>query len=247
MKIDDHILAILSRAETNGSALVLPGQLDRKDYTQANKVLEAAGGAWVRKAKAHIFDGSAAEAIEQVLLTGAIAKPQDFGEFFSPAPVADRVIDLAQLKRGMDMLEPNAGRGALASRALLAGCNVDCVEIQERNVEVLCSTPYRQVVHADFLTIEPIRRYPRVCMNPPFARQADITHVVHALNFLEPDGLLVSVMSAGLTYRDNKKTQDFRDLIRRRGGEIEALPEGAFRESGTMVRTVIVTIPGVRA
>jgi 16S rRNA G1207 methylase RsmC len=36
-------------------------------------------------------------------------------------------------------------------------------------------------------------------MNPPFARQADIHHVNHALKFLKPDGLLVSVMSAGVT------------------------------------------------
>jgi hypothetical protein len=52
------------------------------------------------------------------------------------------------------------------------------------------------------------------------------------------------VMSASVTFRDNKLTQDFRDLVRERGGDIEALPEGAFKDSGTMVRTVIVTIPG---
>lgn len=247
MRVDDHVLTILSRAETTGRALVLPGQLDRKDYVRVNKVLEAAGGKWASRNKAHLFDGSAADAIEQILLTGEIARPQDFGEFFSPAPVADRVIELARLKPGMDFLEPSAGRGALSSRALLAGCNVDCVETQERHVNILCSSPYRQVVHADFLTLEPVRRYSRIGMNPPFARQADIDHVLHALRFLEPGGLLVSVMAASVVWRDNQKTRDFRDLIGSRGGEIEALPEGAFRESGTMVRTVIVMIPEGRA
>jgi hypothetical protein len=35
--------------------------------------------------------------------------------------------------------------------------------------------------------------------------------------------------------------------VRARGGDIEALPDAAFKDSGTMVRTVIVTIPGSAA
>lgn len=73
--------------------------------------------------------------------------------------------------------------------------------------------------------------------------KADTKHVAHALRFLKPDGLLVSVMSASVTFRDNKLTADFRALIRERGGDIEALPEGSFKSSGTGVNTVIVTIP----
>jgi hypothetical protein len=33
------------------------------------------------------------------------------------------------------------------------------------------------------------------------------------------------------------------EIIKHVGGDIEALPEAAFKASGTMVRTVIVTIP----
>jgi hypothetical protein len=79
--------------------------------------------------------------------------------------------------------------------------------------------------------------------NPPFAKQADIVHVKHALKFLEPAGLLVSVMAGNVEFRDNKLTQDFRDLVEHRGGVIEALPDGSFKSSGTQVRTVLVTIP----
>jgi hypothetical protein len=50
-------------------------------------------------------------------------------------------------------------------------------------------------------------------------------------------------MAASVAFRDNRLTQDFRDLIRERGGDMEALPEGAFKASGTMVRSLIVTIP----
>ena len=95
----------------------------------------------------------------------------------------------------------------------------------------------------DFLAQSPDAIYDRVVMNPPFAKQADIKHILHALKFLKSDGLLVSVMAAGVLFRDNRLTTDFRDLINERGGNIEELPDGAFKESGTMVRTVIVTIP----
>ncbi len=54
MRVEDDVLAVLSRAETNGNALVLIGQLDRLMYERTNKVLEAAGGKWNRKAKAHM-------------------------------------------------------------------------------------------------------------------------------------------------------------------------------------------------
>jgi hypothetical protein len=52
MRVEDEVLAVLSRAETNGNALTLTGRLDRKMYERTNKVLEAAGGKWNRKAKA---------------------------------------------------------------------------------------------------------------------------------------------------------------------------------------------------
>ena len=99
------------------------------------------------------------------------------------------------------------------------------------------------VRHMDFLVQAPEASYDRVVMNPPFAKQADIKHVLHAFRFLKPSGLLVSVMAASVAFRDNKLTQEFRDLIRDRHGDIEALPDGAFKASGTMVRSVIVTLP----
>jgi hypothetical protein len=50
-------------------------------------------------------------------------------------------------------------------------------------------------------------------------------------------------MGAGVVFRENKLAVEFRALVEDRGGSIEALPEGSFKESGTMVNTVVVTIP----
>jgi type I restriction-modification system DNA methylase subunit len=79
-------------------------------------------------------------------------------------------------------------------------------------------------------------------MNPPFAKQADIRHVMHAMAFLAPQGRLVSVMASGVTFRTNALTENFRELMKAHNGTIEALPESTFAESGTNVNTVIVTM-----
>ena len=94
------------------------------------------------------------------------------------------------------------------------------------------------------MTVAPNACYDRIVANPPFLRQLDIKHIQHALHFLKPDGLLTSVMSASVSYRSNKLTTEFRELIAARNGSIEELPDGSFKESGTLARTVIVTIPG---
>jgi 16S rRNA G1207 methylase RsmC len=95
---------------------------------------------------------------------------------------------------------------------------------------------------ADFLGIQPDASYDRVVMNPPFAGQDDIRHVMHAFSFLKPNGRLVAIMSAGVLFRANKLTTAFRDLVADNSGAIEPLPDGSFRSSGTAVNTCIVTL-----
>lgn len=244
MQIDQVVLTVLSLATVSGNAVTLTGQLDRKLYERTNKVLEAAGGKWNRKAKAHIFDGDAADRMDQIILTGSVDIPKDEFEFFpTPDAVASRMFALADLKAGMRVLEPSAGRGNLIA-CIRGMCAVDCVEKMPANAAYLRGMEWLSAVQeSDFLTIDPVPIYDRVLMNPPFGRQSDIHHVCHALKFLKPGGVLVSVMSAGISFRQNKLTREFLDLVSMRGGMIEDLPEGAFKSSGTMVNTVIVVIP----
>ncbi len=245
MKIEDDVLAVLSRAEAAGNAVTLTGQLDRKLYERTNKALEAAGGKWSHKAKAHLFEADAADRIEQMLATGSIEVPKDEFNFFpSPPAVVARLLALADIRPGMRVLEPSAGKGAIAYACADAGAAVDCYELMEANFVALAGDArLGPVRHMDFLAQAAEPSYDRVVMNPPFLKQLDIKHVLHALKFVKPGGLLVSVMASSVTFRDNKLTQDFRDLVRARGGDIEALPDGSFKASGTNVNTVIVTIP----
>ena len=246
MQIDNDVLAVLSRAATDGNALVISEKLDRQMYIRTNKALEAAGGRWNRKTRAHLFDDDAATRIDQMLLTGRVEVPKDEFNFFpTPSAVVRRLMEIADIRPGMRVLEPQAGRGEIAFACVDAGGIVDGCELMKSNFEFLAgSGRLNSVRHMDFLEVPPTPIYDRICMNPPFLKQADIRHVRHALGFLKPSGLLTSVMSASVTFRDNRLTQDFRDLIRAHGGDIEALPEGAFKASGTLANTIIATIPG---
>ncbi|QRY31205.1 class I SAM-dependent methyltransferase [Variovorax sp. PDNC026] len=243
-RIDSAVLAVIERADTSGNALRLVGQLDRKTYTAVNGVLEAVGGRWDRKAKAHLFSCDADDALEQILLTGEVlttkTKQQEFGFFETPDAIARRAVAAAQLQPGALVLEPSAGHGAIARLLRAAGATVRCIEFLPENVSELVSQGF-DVQEADFLTVAPTAIYDRVVMNPPFAKHADIKHVTHTLQFLKPGGRLTSIMSNGPTFRTDRRTVEFNDLIRSLGGTVEQLPEGAFKASGTMVNTIMVT------
>lgn len=246
MKIANDVLAVLSAAETTGNELRLVGQFDRKMYVKVNDVLEAAGGKWNKKSKAHIFDGDAADRIDEIILTGEVEKPKDeFNYFPTPLEIVALLLNFADLHEGMEVLEPSAGRGAIASACVVhSAVEVDCYELMEANFwELEKIGEFRKVVNCDFLTVSPFAEYNRVVMNPPFMKQLDIKHVNHAHKFLKDGGRLVAIMSAGVKFRSNKLTTEFRDFVESKGGSIEDLPEGSFKASGTMVNTVIVVIP----
>lgn len=243
MRVSPDHVAILGRAEFNGSRLVLKEQLDRKTYEAIGKVIVAAGGKWVRKEAAHVFAGDAAEALESVFAFGEIRSERDEYQFFeTPFAVASDLIRLAELDVGMKVLEPSAGRGAIAGPLRNAGVDVSCIELQPDNARVLTDLGF-DVEVADFLKVPPFPVFDRVVANVPFARGAEVHHVTHALRFLSPRGRLISVMSAGVTFRSDRLYAGFRDLVSARGGSITPLPEGSFKASGTMVNTVVVVIP----
>lgn len=242
-QIDEATLAILSRVEIQDNLIKLPaGQLERKQYVAVNEILESMGGAWNRKAKAHTFAGDPTDKLESVLLTGEIIKPQDYGYYPTPPELVKRLIELADITSTDIILEPSAGQGAIA---VAAACevgmnNVDCYEILPENCKILRDLRFR-VFQMDFLGATPVQFYDRVIMNPPFAppKQIEIDHVLHAWEFLKPGGRLVSIMSTGVLFRENKKTVGFREMLNKYG-HYERNPTGSFKISGTGVNTIIV-------
>lgn len=242
-KVSRDALVILSQVNIEGNLLKLTcGKLeDKKLYKQVDDILQKLGGKWNRSKGGHVFKEDPTEALETVLLTGVVKKPERFGYFPTPRPLAQHVVSLADIQPGMTVLEPSAGQGGLADVITsIEREAIHCLELQAENAAVLQSKGYR-VDTVDFMTVNPKPCFDRVVMNPPFERQQDIHHVLHALKFLKPGGKLVSIMSAGFTFRDDRRSCQFRQLVEE-CGYWEDNPDGSFKPSGTNVNTVTVVI-----
>ncbi|MDX3242476.1 class I SAM-dependent methyltransferase [Streptomyces sp. ME18-1-4] len=242
MKIDTDVLKAIRSATVDGLTLRLNGKLDRKLYDRVNLALQAVGGTWNRYQRAHIFPFAAADAIAGLLATGEVITDVDRGYFPTPKPLVEQLLDLAELEAGCEVLEPSAGRGAIAEAAAARGAVVDCIELDAARAEHIRAGEYaREVTAADFFSVKVQRRYQRVIMNPPFADRQDIRHVQRALRFVQPGGLVVAVMYGSLPYRSDRKARDFRARVQESRGTITALPDDAFPAVG--VSTVVAVIP----
>ena len=94
-----------------------------------------------------------------------------------------------------------------------------------------------------FLDLAPRAEYDLVTMNPPFAKDQDIDHVMHAWEFVRPGGRLVSIMPAGWSMRGGgrlKKRRAFNAFAE--GGELIDLGHDAFKSSGANVHTVMLKL-----
>lgn len=200
------------------------------------------------------------------LFTPKTTLAKHYGFYPTPDAAAKIVVARVALYREkatapLHILEPSAGTGNLARlclsydrercargswESLARNQNlIDCVEIQAPLAAALREeNVYRKVICGDFLALRPdaANLYDRVVMNPPFDRERDIDHVMHALKFLKPDGQLVAVMSAGTEFRETRKSIAFRELMARMKADMRDLPTGSFAASGTYINTIVLTL-----
>lgn len=190
-----------------------------------------------------------------------------FGFYPTPDEAATTALSCVRLTQRADkprlrILEPSAGTGNLARRCITKfrredwGYNweqyrdeyrfdnaVDCIEIQPHlAMQLEAEGIYNRVTCADFLTVTPDPVYDYVIMNPPFDRERDIDHVMHALKFLKDDGCLLAIMSAGTEFRQTRKSIAFRELMEKMNASWLDLPAGSFSEVGTYVNTMVMRV-----
>lgn len=243
MKINNTVLDVLGNCRVEENVLYLPANLDRKVYTDVNKVLEAVGGKWNRKAGGHVFDHCPSDEIDDIILTGEYTdKKKEFQFFPTPTEVAERLCDFAGINENTTVLEPSCGKGNIADAVWKrAPKRLLGIELNKDMAQYLKGKPYEVITGQDFLLYEG-EQWDRIIMNPPFSHQQDIDHVMKAYELLAPNGILVSVMSVSFRFRSNKKSEEFRDFLETVGASQFDLSEGAFKESGTMIRTCVVVI-----
>lgn len=253
MKIKDEARALLATLKyPMVDRAVIAEQLDRGDYMRLNEALEALGGKWSRKHKAHVFDGKDARAVvSAALVVGEVATAKDLGFFATPFPLAAQLIDLADVQPGDRVLEPSAGDGAIV-RVLLSVVDVQVVAVEidpgrAAQLARLATTDQERSrlthVEGDFLSHRLRHGFDRVVMNPPFTKDGlEMEHVQCAYNLLFSGGRLVSVLPSGITSREDKKRTAFRAWVKDLGGTFEDLPAASFRESGTTVNTCVLVV-----
>ena len=183
-----------------------------------------------------------AQQLRDVLREGVqvVSAPQLFA---TPAPTADRMADEADIRQGEDVGEFSAGTGRILTAVSKV---IDLSEIQVTAVEINSSLaralteryPAVRVICADFMACgAELGRFDKIIINPPFASAQDIAHISRALDFLKPGGRLVAICANG-----PRQQEKLRPLVEAHGGLWEELPDDAFEESGTRVRTVLLTI-----
>lgn len=240
MRLTDEVHDILSRSVVAGNRLCLPGPLDRATYVRVAKAIELMGGKWDKKARAHVFEDPAEEVVADAVATGSIVDfRKEFQFFETPPQIARRLVSMADIRPGLSVLEPSAGKGRIVAAIRTEGVEPVACELLATNREHLAELGV-DVLCPDFLGLTGV--FDRIVANPPFSRGQDVMHVAHMWDLLRVGGRLVSIMSLGWTFRSDRRSTGFREFVNRHGGKWELLPADSFKASGTGVDAGILVL-----
>jgi 16S rRNA G966 N2-methylase RsmD len=251
LKFDDDVLDVFRAMEWTDDGtlgLIIGGQLERNLYQRCNKAYDALGGKWDRNAGGIVFKTDPRPQIEGLITDGQLQVERD-GFFETPRAVVERMLERVPPDTSNDALtlEPSAGLGAIVR--ILKQNGVQWMSIVEKNMEraKILSKEFESqdtfVQCNDFLDYQRDGYlFDRIYMNPPFEELQDIDHVKHAYDLLADGGKMVSVMSESAFFRSDKKSAAFREWLDEVNAQVEKLPNGSFKESGTGVNTQLVVI-----
>jgi hypothetical protein len=167
------------------------------------------------------------------------------GYFPTPPEVCEMMLDRVTLDKAPGLiLEPSAGHGALIEAAMKVypSAGFLAFEVNFTLAKMVQELLGLEDLSGDFMAAAPMAVADLVLMNPPFERGQDMEHVRRAFDWLKPGGQLVAIMSPGFTFRSDGKAVEFRAWFEAVGGEVETLPSGSFKASGTGIESRIVKI-----
>jgi len=240
--VKEDLINSIKKMTVNGNRLELPKDEQFDNYSQVKKCLITAGG----KYKKCGFEFSEDASIVQSRLVGGevINDKKKFQFFPTPSGVVDLLMNHACIHSDMLVLEPSAGQGAIVDGIVELGAHASMIELMPENIKVLNRKYEKELTPLDFLNINPEEhiKYKRIVANPPFTKNQDVDHVLHMYKFLHEGGLLVSIMSKSWVHGSQKKQISFREWLSSVDSYTEEIPQGAFKESGTNISTMLVVI-----
>lgn len=206
--------------------------------------------------KAHIIDWFSQEdlenAINDVIETWEVETLKEtikkFQFYPTPKEVAEYLVELADIKPWEDVLEPSAWLWNIVDEINKTKCrDIFMFELDKNKVEELVSKytwdnrvweRWYNIDCCDFLNRPTMIQVPKIIMNPPFSKSQDVKHILEAYKYLRNWWRIVSVASSSIQTREGKLYDELRAL----NPEFIELPEWSFKESWTMVKSVIVII-----
>lgn len=244
MKINENIRNILEQGIFKGNIYLLPDiQLDRKDYQEVNKVLMSLGWKWKTRVW-HIFTWTQEElewALFEVLEKWETQTLEEikkqFQYFPTPKELAKKVIDLADLWRNDRILEPSAWQWAIVNQIDKDSEELILIELDPKNCKMLADQWYNPI-NIDFLEYKNSWYYTKIIANPPFSKNQDVKHILHMYDLLAEWWRIVSIASSMIEHKETKYHKELMKL----NPEFIKVEEWAFKDSWTMVSTVIVVI-----
>lgn len=253
-EVESEVKRVLDTCIIEGNNVKLPDeQLDRTIYMGVKKALELIGGKWKGgKVQAFVFPTNPSDLLGRVQGGEKVNLKKEYQFFATPEKLADKLVQMAKVIEGQLILEPSAGQGAIIDAILRWETDVDIHyhELMEVNQDIL-KDKYADLEGVSFICPDFLEKasrrlskgaFDRIIANPPFTKNQDIDHILEMYNQLKPFGRMVSMASKHWVNSTNSKETEFRVWLHSVGAEIEEVPAGAFKESGTNIETVIITI-----
>ncbi|WP_299835491.1 zincin-like metallopeptidase domain-containing protein [uncultured Tenacibaculum sp.] len=168
------------------------------------------------------------------------------GFFPTPEKLTKEILNNFKIYEDDTILEPSAGIGSIAEviRNEYPKNELTLIEKVDTLHEI-CVLKGFNCLNTNFINHS--KKYDVIIMNPPFEKNQDIEHVMHAYSLLNDGGRLVAIMANNKENSSIKKRKEFSEFVNNNGWMIKNEP-GSFKSSfkPTGVNTITVYLEKTR-
>jgi len=240
---------ILQECTVQRNVVKLPNKiLERNVYLEVKKKLELIGGKWKGgKTQGFVFEEDPTEMLEAIANGENRNLKKEYQFFATPKNLAHILVNsIGYLQKDFTVLEPSAGQGSLIKEFLQFHGDlipyVDCYEAMEINRMKLLGIEGAIIKGNDFFQCDKKDYYDIIIANPPFAKNQDIDHIRKMYDVCKPGGTIVTLSSLSWLTGIQNKQREFKKWLLELNADVEEIEPGTFKESGTNVGCLMITI-----